>query len=87
MKTLEQIIKQIPKFLEWFSDQDNVFSQFNFTPTTEKVLFASYNECGGYDGDAWVLFEKDGQLYEVHGGHCSCYGLEGQWVPEAVVLK
>jgi hypothetical protein len=29
-----------------------------------------------------VIYEKDGQLYEVHGGHCSCYGLEGQWSPE-----
>ena len=28
------------------------------------------------------LFERDGKLYEVFGGHCSCYGLEDQWKPE-----
>ena len=45
------------------------------------VLFASYGQAN-YSGDAWVLFEKDNRLYEVNGGHCSCYGLEGQWEPE-----
>ena len=50
-------------------------------PTDEQVLFASY---GGamYEGDATVVFERDGKVYENHGGHCSCYGLEGQWDPE-----
>lgn len=50
------------------------------------ILFASYG-CANYSGDAWVLLEKEGVLYEVNGGHCSCYGLEGQWNPEEVVLK
>lgn len=34
-----------------------------------------------------MLFEKDGKLYEVNGGHCSCYGLEGQWNPDDVMLE
>ena len=51
-----------------------------------KILFASYGYAN-YSGDAWVLFEKDGELYEVNGSHCSCYGLEGQWEPEEVVLE
>jgi hypothetical protein len=50
------------------------------------ILFASYGT-DNYSGDAWVLFEKDGQLFEVNGSHCSCYGLEGQWEPEPVVLE
>lgn len=47
----------------------------------EEVLFASY---GGYayEGDAIVVFERDGFLYEARGGHCSCNGLEDQWSPE-----
>lgn len=44
------------------------------------ILFAIYDG-GGYDGDVFVVFEKGGDLFEV-GGHCSCYGLEGQWEPE-----
>lgn len=45
------------------------------------ILFASYTY-ENYSGTAFVLFEKGGKLYEVNGGHCSCYGLEGQWEPE-----
>ena len=51
----------------------------------ENILFASYGE-DNYSGEAWVLFEKDGKLFEVNGRHCSCYGLEEQWEPEEVSL-
>ena len=50
------------------------------------ILFASYGYAN-YSGDAWVLFEQDGKLFEVNGDHCSCYGLEGQWNPEEVLLE
>ncbi len=51
-----------------------------------EVLLASYG-CGSYCGDAFVLFRKDGQLYEVNGSHCSCYGLEGNWSPSPVTVE
>lgn len=50
-------------------------------PTEEEILFASY-DTDDYPGDAFVLFERGGVLFEVNGSHCSCYGLEGQWKPE-----
>ncbi|MCK4705875.1 MAG: hypothetical protein KAT90_10360 [Gammaproteobacteria bacterium] len=50
------------------------------------ILFASYGQ-DNYSGDAFVLFEEDGKLFEVNGGHCSCYGLEGQWEPESTTLE
>lgn len=50
-----------------------------------KILFASYGT-DNYSGDAWVLFSKDGKLYETGGSHCSCYGLENQWEPSEVLL-
>jgi hypothetical protein len=46
-----------------------------------EILLASYGT-PSYEGYAFVLFRRDGKLYEVNGGHCSCYGLEGQWDPE-----
>ncbi len=46
------------------------------------LLLASY-ETGCYDGTAFVLYEKDGILYEVNASHCSCHGLENEWEPEA----
>jgi len=52
----------------------------------KNILFASYGT-DNYSGDAFVLFEKDGKLYEVNGSHCSCYGLEGQFEPEETTLE
>jgi hypothetical protein len=45
------------------------------------IHFAQYEQLH-YEGSAFVLFERDGRLYECNGSHCSCYGLEGQWSPE-----
>lgn len=59
-------------------------------PTEDEVLFASYG-AKNFAGDAIVIFEHDGKLYEANGGHCSCYGLGesdysggkvSQWKPE-----
>jgi hypothetical protein len=50
------------------------------------VLLASYGT-PSHEGYAFVLFERDGKLYEVHGSHCSCYGLEGQWEPEETTVE
>lgn len=50
-------------------------------PTDNEILYAGY-EYQDYSGSAFVLYERDGKLYEVNGSHCSCYGLEGQWRPE-----
>lgn len=50
-----------------------------------EIICASYTY-ENYSGSAWVLFRKDGKLFEVNGGHCSCYGLEDQWVPEETSL-
>lgn len=42
---------------------------------------------GSYCGSSFVLYEKNGKLFEVNGSHCSCYGLEGQWKPEETSWK
>lgn len=59
------------------------------------VLIASYTY-EDYCGSAYVLFERNGKLFEVHGSHCSCYGLSEscyddtttttQWQPEEVEI-
>lgn len=53
------------------------------------VLVASYTY-KNYSGAAYVLFERSGGLYEVHGSHCSCYGLRDyptQWQPERTTAE
>ena len=45
-----------------------------------EVLFATYTY-EGYSGAAFLIYKRDGKLFEVHDAHCSCYGLEN-WEPE-----
>ena len=77
--------------IDGFNNVQDIFD--NFCPYTEEdpnrdinILIAIY-ELPAYEGYAFVLFEKDGQLFEVNGSHCSCYGLEGQWEPEETTLE
>ncbi|MCY7911158.1 hypothetical protein MOB65_20090 [Bacillus inaquosorum] len=97
MKSIKEIVSQEPIFLHEWKDQESVLTDFDGEQWNDKsdkkvsrdvnILFASYGNEVFWDGAAFVLFEKEGKLYEVSGKHCSCYGLEGQWEPEEVVLK
>lgn len=76
-----------------FSSRDEVIQNFENAwgdvprdraktyPTERQILYASY-DTPPYEGDAFVVFERDGKVYEVCASHCSCRGLEGQWTPE-----
>jgi hypothetical protein len=101
LKSLEEIINQEPIFFNDWKNKIDVLTDFagdRWKTDKEKekefieankdinILFVSYSYMD-YDGYAWVLFEKDGKLYEVNGSHSSWYGLEGQWEPEEVSLR
>ncbi len=92
MKTLEEILKQEPVYLHNWGSKFDVLASFTGFYMYEgkykdvNILFASYSE-SNYSGDAFVLLEKSGKLYEVNGSHCSCYGLEDQWELEETSLS
>lgn len=72
------------KFLGNWSDKEDVARDFCIDLKELKgarIIIAWYGD-GDYCGSAFVLFRRDGKLYEVNGSHCSCYGLEDQWDPE-----
>lgn len=72
------------KFLGNWSDKEDIARDFAIDLKELKgarIIIAWYGD-GDYSGAAFVLFRRDGKLYEVYGSHCSCYGLEGQWDPE-----
>ena len=82
-------------FLYDFDDLADLISQFwpEYAGSKYKgeldeceILLASYM-IEGYEGSAYVLYQKDGKLYEVFASHCSCMGLEGQWEPEETSVK
>jgi hypothetical protein len=53
-----------------------------------KILYADYTY-EDYSGDAYVLGydTEEKKFFEVHGSHCSCYGLEDQWDVEHCDVK
>jgi hypothetical protein len=69
----EAILKQ--EIIELIKKIDNI-----------NILFASYYY-RNYHGEAWILFEENKELFEINASHCSCFGLEGQFDPEKVILK
>lgn len=76
------------KYVGLFDDRQSVIDEFfpgeelpDDFPADEDILIASY-DVDDYSGEAFVLFERDGRLFEVNGSHCSCHGLEEQWDPE-----
>ena len=50
-------------------------------PTDDEIIVAWYDS-ELYDGSAFILFRRDGELFEVNAWHCSCCGVEGQWNPK-----
>lgn len=80
-----------PVFLNDWADGklQEIMSDFRITDADiegVEIILASYSY-QDYSGDAFVLFLKNGKYYEVNGGHCSCYGLEGQWEPEEASIN
>lgn len=71
-------------YLNNFSSIDDVRSQFQISSEAihdAEVVLAWYGN-GDYCGSAYVLFVRNGKLWEVHASHCSCNGIEGQWDPQ-----
>lgn len=72
------------EFLENFTSREDIIEQYEAPKDAldGTYIYLAWYGYGSYCGSSFVLFEKDGKLYEVNGSHCSCYGLEGQWGPE-----
>ncbi len=88
MKNLEDIIKQKSVFLGNWKESSEIIKDFKIKKDSLKgikILFACYKD-RGYSGDAFVLFEKNGELFEVNTTACSIYGVEQQWKPEETNL-
>jgi hypothetical protein len=64
-----------------FNNKKDVESNFSVSLDDVHIVYAEY-VTGSYEGSAWVIFSRNGKLFEVHGSHCSCNGLEGQWSEE-----
>ena len=75
------------KFFDGFVCEVDVSGDFAAPEALDYEIIVAVYSYEDYDGSAYVLARKDGKLFEVEGGHCSCYGLEGQWKPSEVSIK
>ncbi len=54
-------------------------------------ILVAYESVGsfGCDSSSWFLMrdKRDNKLYETQGGHCSCYGFEGQFDPTEAPIE
>ena len=71
-------------YFDLFDGPAEVIKEFNAPADAldNATVYLAHYRYKDYSGSAIVIFEKDGKLYEVNGGHCSCSGLEDQWNPE-----
>jgi len=77
-------------YLGEFNDREDILYYFDIVDKDLKnvnILFAVYEVEDCLDGSAFILFEKDGKLYEVNGISDSYNGLEGQWEPEEITIE
>ncbi len=71
---------------DWEEKQD-LESDFNIKLSDNIEIIYAFYENESYSGSAFILFKENNKLYEVHGAHCSCYGLEDQWDPEETSIE
>lgn len=73
-----------PDVFHDFTDANSVFDTYAAPVEWREgvtFIYADY-ETYDYEGHSFVVFMKNGKLYEVNGSHCSCNGLEDCWQPE-----
>jgi hypothetical protein len=77
-------LNEVLSWFEYSYDKNSLIDRSLYE--SYEVITALYNkEC--YEGDVFVLLKKGDLYYEVHGSHCSCYGLEGQFEPEVTTAE
>lgn len=82
----DTVIGAGPVYYNLFMARGDIEREFECTlPAGAEILFAWYED-ENYTGRAIVVYRIGTQLYEVHGSHCSCHGLEEQWEPEETTL-
>jgi hypothetical protein len=78
---LESLIDVMSEFEPNWTGDDRQIKELKASGKYSGIVLAYY-DMDGYEGSAFVLLLRDGELWEVNGSHCSCYGLENQWNPE-----
>ena len=69
----------------------NEYGEGHGNSLTNKEVLVAYESvgCWGCDSSSFFLLKDKitGELYEIHGSHCSCFGFEGQLQLEPTTLE
>lgn len=79
----------LPVFLNLFDrGVDSIVEEFGITAAemAKWEVLAAFYSYENYSGEAIVIAREKatGELHEVIGSHCSCYGLDKQWEPKRI---
>ena len=93
-KLLKKALPEEEQVSGWDRWQNNEYDYdtrtYTYPPKPKNiVILIDYYHYADYEGYGYVLgYNKDTkQFFEVHGSHCSCYELEGQWEEEYTTLE
>lgn len=83
----KRLKKNTQVYYDCFVSRENMIEQFEIQESDldgYEVLYAAYDQAD-YQGDAFVILRKGGDLFEVNSSHCSCNGLS--WKVEPTTLN
>jgi len=69
-------------YQEIFSSWEDVQREYSMNESEPDEVLLAYYSYEDYSGSSVVIFRLGDKFFYQTGGHCSCYGLEGQWGPE-----
>lgn len=71
--------------MDW--DREEIESQFSVPGALDgyEVVYSRDNS-GSWETNYFGVLRKDGKLYKIECGTCSCYGCEGQFNPIEITL-
>lgn len=81
--TMDAASFSVKECLDWINSENQSNIKTGLFP-----IYGYVNE-GSYEANCeFLLVEPEtGLFYDISGGHCSCYGFEGQFTPELCPLE
>lgn len=70
-----------------FRSREDVESAFRIELSDSAHLLIACNRIDDGEGEAWVIYEDHGTLYDVWARHCDCDSLVGKWEPEETTIS
>lgn len=68
-----------------YCDEEEIRVDYDFPPSVE--IIAAHTTEPDYSESRWVVYRKNGKLFELEDSHCSCNGWNDEVCPGTEVNK